>query len=299
MNWATITKQFQNYLKIERGHSENTVQAYIRDVIKLREFLEISNINKQANQITLKELSAFLKYLGELEASEYTQARIISGIKSFYKFLIEENLIDDDPTQLLEAPKIGRKLPDTLSFQEIETILSHIDLSTPEGARNRAIIEVLYSSGLRVSELTGLQIANLYTDLGFLKVIGKGNKERLVPIGKEALKYVTIYMDEIRVHVNIKPDHKHILFLNRRGAQLTRAMIFTIVKRATEAAGIKKTVSPHTFRHSFATHLIEGGANLRAVQDMLGHESILTTEIYTHLDKDFLKQTLTEFHPRS
>lgn len=207
--------------------------------------------------------------------------------------------MDDDPTQLLEAPKIGRKLPDTLEFLEVEEIVHAVDLSTPEGMRNRAIIEVLYSCGLRVSELTNLRLSNFFEDLGFIKVTGKGNKERLVPIGREALKFVRIYRDEIRVQLNIKNGHENILFLNRRGAQLTRAMIFTIVKRATAEAQITKNVSPHTFRHSFATHLIEGGADLRAVQEMLGHESILTTEIYTHLDREYLKQVVTEFHPRS
>lgn len=299
MSWKTLIKQFGNYLKIERGLSENSVEAYVRDTIKLHQFLDISNSDKQAKDIVLDDLSEFLKYLGSLGTSEYTQARMVSGVKAFYRFLLEEDIVVDDPTLLLEAPKIGRKLPDTLSFAEIEQILSGIDLSTPEGFRNRAIIEVLYSSGLRVSELTNLKLSNIYEDLGFLKVIGKGNKERLIPIGREALKYAMTYKNEIRVHLTVKSGSENILFLNRRGAQLTRAMIFTIVRRATEVAGIKKKVSPHTFRHSFATHLIEGGADLRAVQDMLGHESIMTTEIYTHLDRDFLKQTLTEFHPRS
>ena len=299
MNWKILIRQFQNYLRLERGLSPNSVEAYVRDVIKLRQFLEISNSTQSAFDLKLSDLNKFVNYLGELHASEYSQARIVSGIKAFFRYLMEERLIQDDPTELLEPPKIGRKLPDTLAYEEVDAILKGIDLSTPEGTRNRAMIEVLYSSGLRVSELINLHLSHVYFDLGFLKVLGKGNKERLVPIGREALKFVKTYVEHDRANLNIKKGHEHIVFLNRRGAQLTRAMIFTIVKNAAAFVDISKNVSPHTFRHSFATHLIEGGANLRAVQEMLGHESILTTEIYTHLDRDFLRQTLTEFHPRS
>lgn len=299
MNWDSYIKQFQNYLKLERSLSGNSVEAYIRDVVKLKEFLEISNITKSPLEITGEEVSAFLGYLYELEMSAYTQARMLSGIKAFYKFLLVEDYINDDPVYLIEAPKIGRKLPDTLSYEEIIQLFDCIDMSTPEGARNRAILETLYSSGLRVTELVDLKISNLYMDAGFLKVVGKGNKERLVPIGTDALKYVKSYLEEIRVHVTIKPGNENVVFLNRRGAKLTRVMIFTIIKQLAEIMGLKKSISPHTFRHSFATHLIEGGADLRAVQEMLGHESITTTEIYTHLDRDYLKQVMHEFHPRS
>ena len=231
--------------------------------------------------------------------SAYSQARILSGIKAFYKYLMFEELIDKDPTSLIEGPKIGRKLPDTLDYNEIEKILSAIDLSKPEGGRNRAMLEVLYSSGLRVSELVELKIANVYFDVGFLRVVGKGNKERLVPIGREALKYLKIYLEEIRVHVPIKKDFESHVFLNRGGKKITRVMIFLIIKALAAKIWLKKSISPHTFRHSFATHLIEGGADLRAVQEMLGHESITTTEIYTHLDRDYLRQVIQEFHPRS
>ncbi|MFT7151199.1 MAG: integrase/recombinase XerD, partial [Nonlabens sp.] len=235
----------------------------------------------------------------ELGMSAFSQARIISGLKSFYKFLIYEGEMDVDPTTLLEAPKLGRKLPDTLSIQEIDQILEAIDHSTPEGTRNRAMLETLYSSGLRVSELIGLKTSNVHFEVGFLRVTGKGNKERLVPIGRTALKHINIYREEVRVHLDIKQGHEAFLFLNRRGRQLTRQMVFIFLKDLVVKAGIKKTISPHTFRHSFATHLIEGGADLRAVQEMLGHESITTTEIYTHLDRDYLRQVIQEFHPRS
>jgi integrase/recombinase XerD len=243
-----------------------------------------------------------LQYVHELGMSAYSQARILSGVKAFYRYLLDEELIEKDPTALLEGPRLGRKLPDTLSYQEIVQLLDAIDLSTPEGARNRAIIEVLYSSGLRVSELVNLTINNVYFDLGFLRVIGKGNKERLVPIGSDAMKYTALYIQEVRgVHPHKPPrkDSESIVFLNRNGGKLTRVMIFTIIKNLAATIGLKKTVSPHTFRHSFATHLVEGGADLRAVQEMLGHESITTTEIYTHLDREYLKQVIKEFHPRS
>jgi integrase/recombinase XerD len=244
-------------------------------------------------------MQGFLEYINELGMSAYSQARIISGLKAFYKFLLIEELITSDPTELIEGPKIGRKLPDTLSYQEIEKLLEAIDLSTPEGSRNRAMLEVLYSSGLRVSELVELKLNNIYFDVGFLRVIGKGNKERLVPIGRDAMKHLKIYIEEIRVHVPVQHGFEGHVFLNRRGKRLSRVTVFTTIKALAKKIGLKKDISPHTFRHSFATHLIEGGADLRAVQEMLGHESITTTEIYTHLDRDYLRQVITAFHPRS
>ena len=251
------------------------------------------------SDVTQQNVVDFLEYINELGMSPYSQARMLSGIKSFYKFLIYEELVEKDPSELLEAPKLGRKLPDVLNINEIDLILEAIDHSKPEGMRNRAILETLYSSGLRVSEITHLTISNVYEDIGFLRILGKGNKERLVPIGKTALKYIKIYRDEVRVHSKVKPGNEDILFLNRRGSKLSRVMIFMMIKDLAKKAGINKEISPHTFRHSFATHLIEGGADLRAVQEMLGHESITTTEIYTHLDRDYLKQIIREFHPRS
>lgn len=250
-------------------------------------------------RVDVKHLQGFLAFINELGMSAYSQARMLSGLKAFYRYLLYEELIEKDPTELLEGPKLGRKLPDTLSYPEIENLLAAIELSTPEGARNRAMLEVLYSSGLRVSELVDLKIPNIYFDIGFLRVIGKGNKERLVPIGKEALKYIKIYKDEIRVHVRVQKGHESFLFLNKRGKKLTRVTVFNVIKGLAQKIGLKKKISPHTFRHSFATHLIEGGADLRAVQEMLGHESITTTEIYTHLDRDYLRQVIREFHPRS
>lgn len=299
MAWDIYIQEYENYLKLERSLSPNSVEAYVRDVSKLKQFLELSGSEITPVQISMVELQNFIEYINELGMSAFSQARIISGIKSFYKFLLYEGELDADPTELLEAPKLGRKLPDTLSVDEIDQILSAIDHSTPEGMRNRAMLETLYSSGLRVSELIGLKMSNVHADVGFLRIFGKGSKERLVPIGREALKYIRIYMDEVRVHLDIKYGHESFLFLNRNGRQLSRQMIFLVIKNLVEKAGIRKTISPHTFRHSFATHLIEGGADLRAVQEMLGHESITTTEIYTHLDRDYLKQVIQEFHPRS
>jgi integrase/recombinase XerD len=299
MNWELLLKQFESYLKLEKSLSLNSIDAYVHDVVKLRQFLEISNKEPNPAKLTYSDLSDFLEFLSELGMSPHSQARIISGIKGFYKFLMIEEMITTDPSALLESPKLGRKLPDTLSFPEIETLLQSIDLSTAEGMRNRAMLETLYSSGLRVSELVELRLNNVYADQGFLRVIGKGSKERLVPIGREALKYIRIYVDEIRCHLVAKPGSENHVFLNRRGAALTRVMVFTIIKNLAKDLGMKKNISPHTFRHSFATHLIEGGADLRAVQEMLGHESITTTEIYTHLDRDYLKQIIKDFHPRS
>ena len=296
--WQSYIKHFKNYLRLERSFSDNSVQAYIRDTEKLAEYLELAAINLSPADIKEEHLLAFLKYLSELGLSAHTQARMLSGIKAFYKYLILENEISEDPTELIEAPRLPRKLPDVLSYEEIERILLAIDHSTPEGTRNRAIIEVLYSSGLRVSELVGLQLTFCYFDIGFIRILGKGDKVRLVPIGKEAIKYTQLYLDHVRTEMEVKKESEDIVFLNRRGGQLSRVMVFLIIKDAAEKAGISKNVSPHTFRHSFATHLIEGGASLRAVQEMLGHESITTTEIYTHLDRDYLRQIITEFHPR-
>lgn len=299
MAWDIYIQEYENYLKLERSLSENSVEAYVRDVTKLKQFLEISGSEITPLQVSMVELQNFIEYINELGMSAFSQARIISGLKSFYKFLLYEGELDSDPTELLEAPKLGRKLPDTLNVGEIDKILAAIDHSKPEGMRNRAMLETLYSSGLRVSELIGLKVSNVHSDVGFLRIFGKGSKERLVPIGKEALKYIKIYREEVRVHLDIKPGNESFMFLNRNGRQLTRQMVFIVIKSLVEKAGIKKTISPHTFRHSFATHLIEGGADLRAVQEMLGHESITTTEIYTHLDRDYLRQVIQEFHPRS
>jgi integrase/recombinase XerD len=265
----------------------------------LRQFVELKKIKASPLSLTTRQLQSFIHYINELGMSAYSQARILSGIKGFYKYLMFEELIDKDPTELLEGPKIGRKLPDILSYPEIEQLLSAIDLSKPEGMRNRAMLEVLYGSGLRVSELVDLRLNNIYFDVGFLRVIGKGNKERLVPSGRDALKYLKIYVEEVRVHVPVKKGFESVVFLNRFGRKISRVSVFTIIKDLADRIGLKKVISPHTFRHSFATHLIEGGADLRVVQEMLGHESITTTEIYTHLDRDYLKQVITEFHPRS
>ncbi len=299
MNWELQIKQFKNYLKLERSLSDNSIAAYIHDIIKLKQFIEMSNLDISPLKVEPIHLQDFIEYINELGMTAHSQARVLSGIKAFYKYLMFEELVDNDPTALIEGPKLGRKLPDTLSYHEIEQLFEAIDMSTPEGARNRAMLEVLYSSGLRVSELVDLRLTNIYFDIGFLRVVGKGNKERLVPVGKDALKFLKIYIEEVRVHVDIKDGHENYAFLNRRGRKLTRVMIFTIIKNLATAIGMKKNVSPHTFRHSFATHLIEGGADLRAVQEMLGHESITTTEIYTHLDRDYLRQVIQEFHPRS
>lgn len=299
MNWETLIRQFANYLRLERSLSDNSIQAYVRDVAKLKQFVDISNLEVNPQHVTKEVIQNFLIYLGELEMSAYSQSRMLSGIKSFYSFLEYEEIISENPAELIDAPKLGRKLPDVLNIFEIEKLLESIDLSMPEGGRNRAMLEVLYSSGLRVSELINLKMNQIYFDIGFLRIVGKGNKERLVPIGKSAMKYLQIYMEEIRCHIKIQPGYENYVFLNRRGRGLSRVMIFTIIKNLVKVAGIEKKISPHTFRHSFATHLVEGGADLRAVQEMLGHKSITTTEIYTHLDREYLKQIIEEFHPRS
>ncbi len=295
--WEVYKKGFKAYLQLEKSLSDNSTEAYLRDLDKLIQFLEIKAIQKNPAAITLPDLQFFIQWIAELEMTATSQARIISGLRAFYKYCILEDVVKEDPTLLLEAPKTKRALPDILSFDEIEKIIAQADLSKPEGTRNKAILETLYSCGLRVSELVNLRISQLYLDVGYIRVTGKGNKERLVPIGSVAAKYIGIYRANIRNHLNVKPGNEDILFLNKRGQKLTRVMIFLIIKDLVAKAGIRKTVSPHTFRHSFATHLIEGGANLRAVQEMLGHESITTTEIYTHLDKEFLRKTLEQFHP--
>ncbi|QOI97340.1 MAG: site-specific tyrosine recombinase XerD [Flammeovirgaceae bacterium] len=301
MTWESYTKQFAHYLKLERSLSQNSIEAYTHDIELLARFLELKKEVVAPPALKTKHIKEFLKYVNDLGMSAYSQARILSGIKAFYKYLLFEERITADPTELIEGPKIGRKLPDTLSYPEIEKLVDAIDLSKPEGGRNRAMLEVLYGSGLRVSELVNLQMSNLYFDIGFLRVIGKGNKERLVPMGRDAQKYLKIYIEEIRgkyPHKTPQKGSESFVFLNRHGKKLTRVMVFTVIKNLASAIGLKKNISPHTFRHSFATHLIEGGADLRAVQEMLGHESITTTEIYTHLDRDYLRQVITEFHPR-
>ena len=297
MSWENSIKEFKYYLKVERSLADNSVNAYIRDIRKLADFsfkIKVNELN-----ISVNEIREFIADLNSKKISARSQARIISGIKAFFKYLIIEDYITNDPTMLIENPKIGLKLPEVLSVDEIELIISSIDLSNKQGERNRAILETLYSCGLRVTELINLKISNINFKEGYIKVIGKGDKERLTPIGSNALKYISIYVNEVRIHQKISKNHEDFVFLNNRGSKLSRVMIFTLIKRIVDKVGIKKKVSPHTFRHSFATHLIEGGADLRAVQEMLGHESITTTEIYTHLDRDYLRSNIMQFHPRS
>jgi integrase/recombinase XerD len=297
--WESYLKDFKAYLQIERGLADNSVEAYERDATKIYEFVCLTT-SKPATEIADADILNFLEYLTEMGLSATSQARILSGIKAFFKYLLLENIITNDPTELIEAPQLGgRHLPDTLNFPEIEQLLAAIDLSSAQGARNRAMIEVLYSCGLRVSELTDLQISNCFFEEGFVQVVGKGSKTRLVPIGRDAIRFTKIYIDEIRKNIDVQDGFEDIVFLNRRGKSLTRVMIFLIVKDLVAEVGIQKTVSPHTFRHSFATHLIEGGADLRAVQEMLGHESITTTEIYAHTDREYLRQVVMQFHPRA
>jgi len=295
--WEPYKKGFKAYLQLERSLSNNSIEAYLNDIEKLTHFLAIHDIKKGPDAIELSHLQQFVKWIAELGMTQTSQARIISGIRTFYKYCLLEDITTKDPSALLEAPKLKRHLPDILSFEEIELLISQIDLSTPEGGRNKAILETLYSCGLRVSEVVNLKISQLFLDVGFIRVIGKGSKERLVPIGRDAVKYIQLYKNNIRVHQPIQAGEEDILFLNRRGKRMSRVMIFLIIKDLVAKAGLNKSISPHTFRHSFATHLVEGGADLRAVQEMLGHESITTTEIYTHLDREFLRKTLHEFHP--
>ena len=297
MEWGSAIKGFQAHLKLEKGLSSNSIAAYVRDIEKLEQYAAIAGL--KPDLVTLSNLRQFITWVSELGMMPSSQARVLSGVKSFYKYLLLEDVIKNDPAELLESPKKQRKLPVTLSYNDIEKLLAAIDLSKPEGPRNKAIIEVLYSCGLRVSELTELKLSNLYLDIEFIKVLGKGTKERLVPIGAEAINALKIWIEQVRVHVSVKKGEEDLVFLNRRGSRLTRVYIFMLIKQLADLAGIKKTISPHTLRHSFATHLVEGGADLRAVQEMLGHESITTTEIYTHLDREYLKEVITSFHPRN
>jgi len=295
--WEPYKKGYKAWLQLEKSLSENSVQAYLHDIEMLTSFLLSSNQIKSPSDIELNDLETFIQHINELDLSVASQARIISGLRSFFKYCLLEDISKTDPTLLIESPKMRRKLPDTLAFAEIEQMINAIDLSKAEGGRNKAILETMYSCGLRVSEVVNLKISCLFLDVGFIKVTGKGDKERLVPIGGDAVKYINIYRSNIRNHIQIKNGEEDILFLNRRGQRLTRVMIFIIIKELAKVAGINKNISPHTFRHSFATHLVEGGADLRAVQEMLGHESITTTEIYTHLDREYLRNTLQQFHP--
>ena len=295
--WDVYKKGFKSYLQLERSLSDHSVDAYLHDVALLAQFLSVSGLHLSPAAVELKHLQEFLKYIADLGLNAGSQARIISGLRQFFKYCLLEQISQSDPTVLLEAPKIKRSLPDVLSYNEIESMLAAIDLSKPEGGRNKAILEVMYSCGLRVSEVVQLKISQMYLDVGFIRVTGKGDKERLVPIGKSATRYINLYRENIRVHLPVKKGKEDFLFLNRRGYPLTRVMIFMIIKDLARKAGITKNISPHTFRHSFATHLVEGGADLRAVQEMLGHESITTTEIYTHLNREFLRKTLEQYHP--
>lgn len=316
--WPSYIKGFHAYLLLERSMSANTIDAYMRDIGKLVQYLGIQQLENAAilpnsfpeegqqkpplpnpGELALTDFQAMLKWFNGLGLDVRSQARLISGIKAFYRYLLIEDILQTDPTELLETPKLDRKIPEVLSFDEIQRMLAVIDHSDPLGLRNRAMLETLYACGLRVSELINLRISNLHFDVGFVKVLGKNDKERLVPIGEEAIKHILFYVEGVRKHMKVKKDSENVLFLNRRGSKLTRIMVFFIIKDLAKLAGIEKNISPHTFRHSFATHLIEGGADLKAVQDMLGHESITTTEIYTHLDTDYLKETVLNFHPRN
>lgn len=295
--WQEYKKGFSGYLQLEKSLSAHSVKAYLHDIELLTSFLLSESIHVTPETITYRHLENFIANIHALGLAASSQSRIISGIKSFFKYCLAEDIIKTDPSLLLESPKQKRRLPDFLTVLEIQKILDAVDLSTPEGQRNKAIIETMYSCGLRVSEVTGLLISNIYPDAGFIRVVGKGSKERLIPIGDEALKYIRLYLEHVRVHHIRNKENEDILFLNRRGKPLTRVMIFIIIKDLASIAGITKNISPHTFRHSFATHLVEGGADLRAVQQMLGHESITTTEIYTHLDREYLRETVYKFHP--
>lgn len=296
--WQSQLKGFKSYLRLEKSLSKNSIDAYERDVEKLSQWAEATNGISHPSKISAADIRLFLKALNEIGLSATSQARVLSGIKAFYSFLMLEQWITNDPTELIEAPRIGRKLPDVLSIEEIDAMINSIDLSKKEGHRNRAILEVLYSCGLRVSELVELKLSQLYLKEGFVRIIGKGNKERLVPIGQSAITWIEHYISHTRVHLPIQPNAEDILFLNLRGGKFSRMSVFNIIQTLVEKLGIKKQVSPHTFRHSFATHLVEAGADLRAVQEMLGHASITTTEIYTHLDKHRLKEEILSFHPR-
>ncbi len=298
MNWPGLIKAYEGFLKLEKGLSSNSIEAYLSDIGKLEQFLEVSQIELGPEELDREQLGEFLMWISEMGLSARSQARVLSGIKAFYRYLLLEDLIEKDPTALLDGPRLGSKLPEVLSVEEIDRMLELIDLSKPQGRRNKAMLETLYSCGLRVTELVKLQISGIFRAEGFIRVIGKGDKERLVPFSPRALKEIDLYLPD-RNSLSIQAGNEDILFLNRRGKMLTRNMVFTIIKELAKTAGIQKTVSPHTFRHSFATHLVEGGADLRAVQEMLGHESITTTEIYTHLDSAYLREAIISFHPRS
>lgn len=297
LQWQKVIQEFRKFLLFERNLSKNSVSAYLNDIQKLQIFCEDQQLNIE--EINVKNVQHFLEWVNGFGISVYTQARLISGIKSFFNFLQLEYELSTNPAELIETPRLTRKIPDVLEVHEIDELISAIDLSHPEGMRNKAMLEVLYGCGLRVSELVELKISNLHLEVEFIKIEGKGNKERLIPIGAQAIKYLKIYLQEVRAKQQVKAGHEDVVFLNRRGAKLTRVMIFLIIKELAQKIGLKKKISPHTFRHSFASHLVEGGADLRAVQDMLGHESITTTEIYTHIDKDYLQSIITQYHPRS
>ena len=299
MKWEDSKKGFENYLKLEKSLSQNSIVAYLNDISKMALYLEENFKKLTPDKVRINHLRTFIEHLNGRNVAPRTQARTISGIKSFFKYLLIEGKIQGDPTTLLESPKVGRKLPDVLTMEEIDLIIDSVDLTKSEGQRNKAILETLYSCGLRVSELVNLKVTNLFFEQGYIKVEGKGEKERLVPVSSKAIEEINKYRKGYRKFLKIKPDNENVLFLNRRGKKLSRVMIFTIIKSIADKVGLGKKISPHTFRHSFATHLVSGGADLRAVQEMLGHESILTTEIYTHLDKEYLKDTISQFHPRS
>lgn len=296
-NWLLLKREFGRFLKFERGLSDNSIEAYLNDVSKLEVYSEENKLTLQ--QITSKDIQRFLIWINGFGISPFTQSRLLSGLKTFYNFLLLEYDWENNPVELIQAPRIARKIPSVLNIQEIDQLINAIDLSTPEGMRNKTILEVLYGCGLRVSELVGLKLSNLYLDVEFIKVEGKGNKERLIPIGSQAIKYLKIYINEVRPHIKVKSGQEDFVFLNKRGAALSRVMVFIVIKELATIIGLQKNISPHTFRHSFASHLVEGGADLRAVQDMLGHESITTTEIYTHIDRDYLQSVITQYHPRS
>lgn len=299
MNYPILKKGFKTYLQLERNMSENTVHAYMHDVDMLFRFLEEEVDSKSIAKIDLADLKEFLAFINKMELGAHTQSRVISGIKAFFKYLLIEQIVENDPSELIESPRLGRKLPDFLSVEEIDQLITSIDLSQAEGERNKAILETLYGCGLRVSELIGLKISDLHFREGIISVTGKGNKQRLVPIGGSAEKQILIYKDQVRIHMQIDKKSEDILFLNRRGKKMSRQMVFIIIKNLAEKIGLKKTISPHTFRHSFATHLVQNGADLRAVQELLGHVSITTTEIYTHLNREDLRKSIMQFHPRN
>jgi len=299
MQWQVNIKGFQSYLRLEKSLAKNSIVAYTEDMSRFVQFLSDKKYDLSPEKIEHKHMTEFVRWLNELDRSATTQSRVISGIRAFYKYLLLENLVTKNPTELLETPKLGRKLPDVLDVNDIDKLLSAVDMSSPKGQRDRTMLETMYSCGLRVSELVNLKISDLFFDTGFVRVIGKGDKQRLIPIGSVAMKFINIYKNQIRIHAEVKKGFEDFLFLNNRGRKLTTVMVFIILKNLALKIGMKKHVSPHTFRHSFATHLVENGADLRAVQEMLGHESITTTEIYTHLDRKYLKDTIEAFHPRA